>query len=319
MNFDILITKILRISGIKLIRFFFQILETIICLYYYKVSKKGKKINLKLFALFQLFSDGRLYTLHRRKTHDIIVKKLDLKSKENQKVNDLVSKSYSKLFELSSSESNETVEYFYNQKIYDSHVPFNSDFPNKLMSVEEFLNAKNCHYGSFNIKTSLNSNVIKKICSMNLLWSVVKKYLNSAEVSIYTLNTMLTKQSEKKIDYVINMHKDHDCASSLTVFIYWTDVSKVNGATKILSGDHLFEHDRKVRGYVGEASVEYLEGKSGSVFAVDTWAMHAGNSRITSPRLVTWIRFSSMPAKTYYLDKNYLYKNDLREINKKFN
>ena len=154
---------------------------------------------------------------------------------------------------------------------------------------------------------------------MNLLWSVVKKYLNSAEVSIYTLNTMLTKQSEKKIDYVINMHKDHDCASSLTVFIYWTDVSKVNGATKILSGDHLFEHDRKVRGYVGEASVEYLEGKSGSVFAVDTWAMHAGNSKIISPRLVTWIRFSSMPAKTYYLDKNYLYKNDLREVNKKFN
>ena len=62
-------------------------------------------------------------------------------------------------------------------------------------------------------------------------------------------------------------------------------------------------------------STKHLEGKGGSVFALDTWALHAGNPNITSPRLVTWIRFSSMPAKTYYLNRNYLFKKNLDEIN----
>ena len=43
--------------------------------------------------------------------------------------------------------------------------------------------------------------------------------------------------------------------------------------------------------------------------------LHAGNSNITSPRLVTWIRFSSMPVPTYYLNRNYLFKKNLDEVN----
>ncbi len=318
MNFDKLLTLILRFSGIKLVNIFFKILETVFCLYFYKILKRGKKINSKIFSFLQLFSDGRLYTLHRRKTHDELVKKLDLNLSEDQKVLEISKKSYSKLFELSKAETQETVEYFYKQKIYDSHVPFNTDFPNRLITIEEFLKSKDSHYGSFDIQTSLNSSIVKKICNMESLWNIVTKYLNTEDVHIYTINTMLTKKSEIKKDYVINMHKDHDCASSLTVFIYWTNVSKLNGATKVLPGDHLFQHDRKVRRYVSEESVKYLEGQGGTVFAVDTWAMHAGNPNITSPRLVTWIRFSSMPAKTYYLDRNYFYKKELKTINKNF-
>ena len=176
------------------------------------------------------------------------------------------------------------------------------------------MNNKKYHYGSFDIKTTLNSSVVKKICSSNLIWNIAKKYLNSEKIKIYTINTMLTKQSERK-NYVVNMHKDFDCASSVTFFIYWTDVSKFNGSTKIFPGNHLFENDKKVRGYIGDPLVQYLEGKSGSIFAIDTWALHAGNLNITSPRLVTWVRFSSMPSKTYYRDNNYLFKKELNEIN----
>ena len=56
---------------------------------------------------------------------------------------------------------------------------------------------------------------------------------------------------------------------------------------------------------MNEHLLKYIEDKAGSVFAIDTWALHAGNTNIISPRLVTWIRFSSMPAKTYYRDNNY--------------
>ena len=101
----------------------------------------------------------------------------------------------------------------------------------------------------------------------------------------------------------------------LTFFVYWTDVSEINGATRVLLGSHLFLHDRKLTGYVSEPLTKYLEDKGGSVFALDTWALHAGNPNITSPRLVTWIRFSSMPAPAYYLNRNYLFKKNLDEIN----
>ena len=96
------------------------------------------------------------------------------------------------------------------------------------------------------------------------------------------------------------------------------DVSKLNGATRILPGSHLFLHDRKLASYVSESLLKYLEGKAGEIYALDTWALHAGNPNITSPRLVTWIRFSSMPAKSYYIDRGYLFKDNLNEINQKF-
>ena len=147
-------------------------------------------------------------------------------------------------------------------------------------------------------------------------YKVKSKYISN-KVRIYSVNTMLSKKSKQEY-YVNNLHVDFDSANMLTFFVYWTDVSKNNGATRILPGNHLFEHDKKVQTHISESIVQYLEGTSGSVFAVDTWALHAGNPIIESPRLVTWIRFSSMPAKAYFLDNNYLFENNLNELNQEF-
>ena len=125
---------------------------------------------------------------------------------------------------------------------------------------------------------------------------------------------MLSKKSKQEY-YVNNLHVDFDSANMLTFFIYWTDASKLDGATRILPGSHLLLYDRMLASYVNESLLEYLEGKAGSVFGIDTCALHAGNPNISSPRLVTWIRFSSMPAQTYYLSRNYLFKDKLNEIN----
>ena len=128
---------------------------------------------------------------------------------------------------------------------------------------------------------------------------------------------MLRKSSEN-INYVDYIHQDLESASCLTFFVYWTDVSKLNGATKIFPGSHLFLYDRRLSNYIGKPLIKYLEDKNGSLFALDTWAYHSGNSDITSPRLTTWIRFTSVPCSTYYRDKHYLFKNNLDEINSKF-
>ena len=296
-------------------RIFLRFLENIIYGYYNRVYKKRGKISASIFSVFQLFSEGKLYTFHRRRLYDSIVNTLDLNSKIDSKVYSIATKSYVKLFDLNSAEVKRTIEYFYKQKIYNSHIPINESFPNKLITIEDFLNTDDYNYGSFDIETSLNSEVIRKICFTESIWQIAKKYLNSNNVKIYSVNTMLTKQSKKK-NYVVSMHKDYDSAGSLVFFVYWTDVSKINGATKILTGDHLFLPDKRGTGYIGEPLVDYLEGKGGSVFALDAWASHAGNPNITSPRLVSWIRFSSMPAKGYYLDNNYLFKNKLEEVNR---
>ena len=316
MNIDLLVRKTLEFSQIKIIKFFFQFFELFVFWYYNKWFKKKQKINSKFFRYFQFFAGEKIASLYRRRKHEILTKKLDLNLEIDKKVNELTNKSYVKLFDLNSLEVKNTVEYFYKQKIHTSHVPTDVAFHNKLISVDEFLNteAPNYNYGSFDIGTSLNSNVVKKICSMEKIWSIARKYLNSDEVKIYSINTMLTKKSEIK-NYVVNLHVDFDCANKLTFFVYWTDVSEINGATKVLRGSHLFLHDRRLAGYVSEPLTKYLEGKGGSVFALDTWALHAGNPNLTSPRLVTWIRFSSMPTPTYYLNRNYLFKKNLDEIN----
>ena len=89
----------------------------------------------------------------------------------------------------------------------------------------------------------------------------------------------------------------------------------MNGATRIFPGSHLLLYDRMLASYISEPLLEHLEGKAGSVFALDTWALHAGNLNITSPRLVTWVRFASAPTQTYYLSRSYLFKDKLNEIN----
>ena len=304
-----------RILKIKIISFLFRIIEIIVVWYYNQTFKKRKeKIDGKFFRIFQLFS-FRLHAIQRRKNHEILTEKLDLNSDLDRKVYDLTNKSYVKVSEISPTEVKSAIEYFYNQKIYDVHVPFLDGYPVNLISVNNFLNNKKFNYGSFDIQTSLNCSVVKKICSMKLIWNMAKRYLNTNDVKIYSINTMLTKPSENT-NYVDYIHQDLESASCLAFVVFWTDVSKLNGATKIFPGSHLFLYDRRLSNYIGKPLIKYLEDKSGSLFALDTWAYHSGNSNITSPRLVTWIRFTSTPCSTYYRDKHYLFKNNLDEINK---
>jgi len=314
MNADVIIEKSIKFSQIKIVKFFFKIIESILFWHYSRIFKKRKKINGKFFSYLQLFLGSKIHALYRRKRHETLSKTLNLNSKIDNKVYELTNKSYVKLFNMDPTEAKHAVEYFYKQKIYTSHIPNDAAFPSKLIDIQTFLNTEEYSYGSFDVQTSLNSSVVKKLCSMELIWNIAKKYLGTNKVKIYSINTMLSKKSKKEY-YVNNLHVDFDCANMVTFFIYWTNTSKLNGATRILPGSHLLLYDRGLASYVNESLLTHLEDKAGSVFAIDTWALHAGNLNITSPRLVTWIRFSSMPAQTYYMSRNYLFKDKLNEIN----
>ena len=135
MNADVLIEKSLRFSQIKIIKFFLQIFEGIIFWYYSKQFKKRKKINSKFFIYFQLFYGNRISALYRRRKHEILVEKLDLNSEIDNKVYELTKKSYVKLFDLSSQEVKNSVEYFYDSSCIP-YVPIKKGFnPFNVLSV----------------------------------------------------------------------------------------------------------------------------------------------------------------------------------------
>ena len=101
MNADVIIEKSIKFSQIKIVKFFFKIIEAILFWYYSKTFKKRKKkINGKFFGYFQLFCVPKLSALCRRKRHQILYATLDPNSKIDNKVYELTNKSYVKLFDL---------------------------------------------------------------------------------------------------------------------------------------------------------------------------------------------------------------------------
>ena len=94
------------------------------------------------------------------------------------------------------------------------------------------------------------------------------------------------------------------------MFILLSNVNENNGATQIIEGSHKKEElDAK-----NENNKVFLNGNAGKIYAVDTWALHSGNKKIETPRLVTWIRFSSFSSRSYYHDKNYLFDDVLNKL-----
>jgi hypothetical protein len=86
----------------------------------------------------------------------------------------------------------------------------------------------------------------------------------------------------------MRLHRDYDDFSALAFFVYWTDVREDDGATLYVPGSHLSSRaDRGAR--------DFLTGEAGSLFALDPFGLHAGNRSVESARLVTWIRFGTIP------------------------
>jgi len=113
---------------------------------------------------------------------------------------------------------------------------------------------------------------------------------------LYSVNTMLTVPADVKHG-VTDLHRDYDDLVFLTCFVYWTDTTRDNGATFFVPGSH--------RGTNRDGI--YLEGRAGSVYFVDSYGLHSGNKKITSPRLATWMRYGRIPNLAYVTDKNYLF------------
>jgi hypothetical protein len=90
-------------------------------------------------------------------------------------------------------------------------------------------------------------------------------------------------------------HRDADDFRALAFFVTWTPAKATDGATAYVRGSH-------VSSKVDRADAIHLEGEAGTVYAIDTFGLHAGNRRVDDMRLVTWFRYGRMPNTTVFQD-----------------
>ena len=270
-------------------------------------KKKDLKFLLssKIFNFVQLFSKGKIFFLIKQKKNQFFLTQQKINI-DDKVLKNLFQKGYSEVLSIDKNKVYNTQKYFQSKKIYNAHVPFNS---NKIISYEQFLEEKNLNYGSYDIQTSFECPLVNEIIFDKKILNLVSNYLLTDKFFCYHINTMITKQS-KILNPVTDFHRDYDSANSLTLFILLSNVNENNGATQIIEGSHKKEElDAKC-----ESKKVFLNGDAGKIYAVDTWALHSGNKKIETPRLVTWIRFSSFSSRSYYHDKNYIFDDVLNKL-----
>tara|TARA_Y100000817_G_scaffold196710_1_gene153921 strand:- start:54 stop:977 length:924 start_codon:yes stop_codon:yes gene_type:complete len=305
---ETLIEKIIQKRKSFIIKEIFDFLEFVFC----KIERFCSLEN-KTVGFFQIFTTGKLISAYRRKKYII------LKKKSNSKiVNELNINSCSYLGKLDKEELEAGRNYFLNQKtIYNSHVPFFFKKGERGSKIEttEFLKNESSSYGSFDIRTSAECPNLKKICKKYKFKEIAEEYLITKKTDVFSINTMLTKSSNSNHD-VFNLHRDIESVNSVAFFIYWTTTNEHNGSTSLIPGSHIYNFDKKFgKMYSPNFCLKHLEGEEGSIYALDAWAYHRGNNKLTNPRLATWIRYSSVPSRIYYLDRNYLFKKELSDFN----
>lgn len=193
---------------------------------------------------------------------------------------------------IESEKITEIKNYFNKLDFYNSQVPFQSDhFLYPYYRKNEF------NYISFDIHQSLNCDLIKSFILNPLFKNFADAYLGFSS-ELYSVNTTIVSPSKKKHP-VTNFHRDTDDFKFLTFFVYFDDVTYEDNATVYLDGSH---NDIKP-----DYKKKYLTGKKGTIYAADTFGLHAGPSKINIERLSCWFRYGYKINSAYMGDRNFYF------------
>jgi hypothetical protein len=207
------------------------------------------------------------------------------------------------ILNLSSHQTKETRDYFLSQKCYAGQYPTVSDL------IPRNVDMTGCYsnYYCTDPLTTLNAPNIKQILKNQELRDLLVGYMGMFP-KLYSANTMVSVPVSGSIHKasVTNDHRDTEDITFLVLFVYWTDVTKENGATSIIPGSHRSDIS-------DDSNREWLTGKAGSAFLVDAYSIHSGNKNLLSPRVATWLRFGSIPNYSYIGDKGFLFADEYRE------
>ena len=284
-------------------------------LYYILLNKINKKIALNLYKIFKydnifendtqfknllkkFYSTDEELTKNGLEFHNIANKSIKTKTQEAKELYIKGYHDFTTNLNLESDFINSFKINLYNLKGFNSQVPLSSNL--KKINVSEKYN-----YFSFDPSEPSLKIFYKKIFHNKKLKIIVDDYLGY-KAKLYSINTMITTKSTD-FHSVTNLHRDFDDDNFLTLFVYWTDTNENNGSTYYIPGTHLNNSSDINKGL-------YLEGLAGTSFLLNTFALHSGNKKITSDRIVTWFRFGRRTNLVHFVDKGYLHNKYYDEL-----
>ena len=214
----------------------------------------------------------------------------DLNEFQNSKLSELRAKGYTELgVFFTKEECISFINALTNKKYYNSQVPLQSSgkqFEFKGVELEK-KDYKKKSYFCFTPDQFMDHQVLKKLSNSEAINKIINAYLGFKS-NIYSAITWFNKKSDEN-HHVETLHRDYDDFKFLVLFIYWTDVDKLNGATKFIPSSHLTDQINK------SVKEVYLEGKQGTIFLADTSALHSGTKIISeNHRIISWLRYGSL-------------------------
>ena len=195
------------------------------------------------------------------------------------KITQLNDKGYCSLGKMFSDEECQNfIRSLRNKVCFNSQTAMQSDGIARSFS----LNSSSAHY-VFLPEATLSFLPFRRLLKSRELNAIIDSYLKY-DSTIYALSTWYNPEIDSD-HYVHRLHRDNDDYRFLTLIIYWTKVTRTNGATSLVEESHRSEVED-----LGSKKI-FMEGEEGSAFFADFNAFHAGNKILKGFRYTTQIRF----------------------------
>ena len=193
---------------------------------------------------------------------------------------------------------------------------------NQINEIKNELSKLNCfdpfrpHYGNFNVEKApkdvhvanyIREDLVKTPNILNIandpkILNIVQDFLG-ATPTISNINCWWSFSGKKEAEQAQLFHRDVDDYKFCKLFIYLTDVNKLDGPHVYLESSANSNSLTKIRRYsdkeiieeFGNENVRYFTAGAGSMFLVNTYGFHKGLLPVENDRLLLQIQYSLSP------------------------
>jgi hypothetical protein len=179
-----------------------------------------------------------------------------------------------------------------------------------LNSIQEFLELSEGSTGEkmsmryYKTKDLIKNDLIMKGANNPKLLNILDNYFNGT----YKLDWIWSWWSFADLKNSVGpqlFHRDYETMNFVKVFVYLTDVENNDGSHQIVSGSHnvdkLYEierfSDKSVISNFGSQKIININGKEGTSFIANTFAIHKGFKPKINDRLVLVYLYSTVPSR----------------------
>ena len=282
--------------------------------YFNLIKLNGYIIIIKLFYIRYFFSFSYLRNLTKILVNSKNTKCNFLKEKDfdiAQTVKDVDQLGFSKIFEIKDDYLHEIKNYVLDSKNIDIKKNANAiDKSNLLKNNNEDLNKyferlKEINVSRFTGSINLNQeSLLKNILFSDSMMEFSRSYLNCNNFSVnatFFVSNPIKISEEEKYKNAQYFHWDNDFRKFFKLYIYLTDVDQNSGPhiyipethKKKLSQYKLCRLYSDAKVYAGYSNLKVFTGKAGSLFFVDSYGLHKGETPKSKSRLMLNVHYGT--------------------------